>query len=432
MGSRTIVASLASDSDVVVALANIADQAANTVVANATGSSAAPTAVAVGANTVLGRAGANIVAAQVATGQVANDAIDNTKLANMAATTLKGNATGGAADPADLTLNSTLEFSGSTVRRAALTGDVTAPAGSNTTTLAAGSAANLNSGTLLAARMPALTGDVTTTVGTVATTIANNAVTNAKAADMAANTVKANATAGSADPADLSVGTNTVVGRVAGNIVAAQLATGQCADDAITDAKLRNSGACSVIGRSANSGGDPADISAGSNNQVLQRVSNALTWTASPDNLNLAGTGNDLGGLTGAKGRTFVLRFTCEDLSSGISLAVGTIDGHHSGVAKMMMPVACKCVSFTLLNRHTTGSDPGDWTAVLLNDTASTNATRTCTMADGSDNDNETSTSLSSDLAFARGDRCWMYFDSAGAGTVDNLKFTAMFLMVTT
>lgn len=59
-----------------------------------------------------------------------------------------------------------------TVSRAALTGDVTASAGSNATTLAAGSASNLNSGTLPAGRMPALTGDATTTVGTVATTLA--------------------------------------------------------------------------------------------------------------------------------------------------------------------------------------------------------------------------------------------------------------------
>jgi len=40
------------------------------------------------------------------------------------------------------------------------------------TTLAAGSASNLNSGTLLAARMPALTGDVTTSAGAIATTLA--------------------------------------------------------------------------------------------------------------------------------------------------------------------------------------------------------------------------------------------------------------------
>lgn len=65
-----------------------------------------------------------------------------------------------------------------TISRAALTGDVTASAGSNATTLAAGSASNLNSGTLLAARMPALTGDITTSAGAVATTLATvNTVT---------------------------------------------------------------------------------------------------------------------------------------------------------------------------------------------------------------------------------------------------------------
>lgn len=52
----------------------------------------------------------------------------------------------------------------------ALTGDVTKSAGSGATTLAAGSASNLNSGTLPAARMPALTGDCTTSAGAVATT----------------------------------------------------------------------------------------------------------------------------------------------------------------------------------------------------------------------------------------------------------------------
>lgn len=68
----------------------------------------------------------------------------------------------------------------------AYTGDVTRPADSNVTTLAAGNAGNLNSGTLLAARMPALTGDVTTTTGAVATTIANSAVTYAKMQNVSA------------------------------------------------------------------------------------------------------------------------------------------------------------------------------------------------------------------------------------------------------
>ncbi len=59
-----------------------------------------------------------------------------------------------------------------------LTGDVTASGpGASAATLASGNAAVLNSGTLLAARMPALTGDVTTVAGAVATTLANTAVT---------------------------------------------------------------------------------------------------------------------------------------------------------------------------------------------------------------------------------------------------------------
>lgn len=48
----------------------------------------------------------------------------------------------------------------------------------------------------------------------------------------------------------------------------------------VTNAYLRDSGACSVIGRSANSTGDPADISAASDNQILVRRSSALAFGA--------------------------------------------------------------------------------------------------------------------------------------------------------
>lgn len=60
------------------------------------------------------------------------------------------------------------------------------------------------SGSVAASQMPALAGDVTTVAGAVATTIAANAVTNAKAAQMAANTIKGNNTAGAANAADLT------------------------------------------------------------------------------------------------------------------------------------------------------------------------------------------------------------------------------------
>lgn len=57
---------------------------------------------------------------------------------------------------------------GNVTTNANMTGDVTSVG--NATTLAAGNAGNLNSGTLLAARMPALTGDCATSTGAVATT----------------------------------------------------------------------------------------------------------------------------------------------------------------------------------------------------------------------------------------------------------------------
>jgi hypothetical protein len=106
---------------------------------------------------------------------------------------------------------------------------------------------------------PNHSGDVTS-VGDGATVIANNAVTNVKAADMAANTIKANATAATADPADLAVGANTVVGRVAGNIVAAQLVDAQVATGTLTNAKLASVATATLKGRTTAGTGAPEDL----------------------------------------------------------------------------------------------------------------------------------------------------------------------------
>lgn len=92
---------------------------------------------------------------------------------------------------------------GHVTTNANLTGDVTSIG--NAATLAAGNAGNLNSGTLLAARMPALTGDITTSAGAVATSLTANAVTNAKMAAMNAFTFKGNNTSGSAAPTDVDI-----------------------------------------------------------------------------------------------------------------------------------------------------------------------------------------------------------------------------------
>lgn len=97
-------------------------------------------------------------------------------MANIATARLIGRATAATGVPEALTLGTGLEFSGTALQRSAQTGDVTSPAGSNVTTLAAGNAGNLNAGTLLAARMPALTGVVTTSAGGVATSFAASPV----------------------------------------------------------------------------------------------------------------------------------------------------------------------------------------------------------------------------------------------------------------
>ena len=184
------------------------------------------------------------------------------------------------------------------------------------------SATEISSGTLPAARMPALTGDVTTTAGTVATTIANGAVTLAKMANLATNTMIGRATAGTGVPEAITVTaagraliddadaaaqrTTLALAAIAASGSAADLSAGiipdarmpdltgdvtttegavatTIANDVVSDAKLRNSGARSVIGRSANSSGDPADISGGgssSNIQVLSDDGSTVDWRA--------------------------------------------------------------------------------------------------------------------------------------------------------
>jgi Major tropism determinant N-terminal domain/Repeat of unknown function (DUF5907) len=186
---------------------------------------------------------------------IANDAVTFAKMQNIATDTLIGRDTAATGDPEAITVTGGIEFSGS---------------GSIRTT--------------------AFTGDVTKTAGGTALTIAANAVTNTQLADMAANTVKANATAGTADPADLAVGTNTVVGRVAGNIVAAQLATGQVADDAITYAKMQNATANTVIARAAATSGDLSEVALAASQLLGRGATGDVAAITLGTNLSMSGT----------------------------------------------------------------------------------------------------------------------------------------------
>lgn len=111
--------------------------------------------------------------------------------------------------------------------------------------------------------LPAHTGDVTSSAGSCALTIANDAVTNAKLRNSGALSVIGRSANSSGDPADISctAASGGVLRESGSTIGCGQIATAGIADNAVDNTKLRNSGALSVIGQAANAAGDPADIS---------------------------------------------------------------------------------------------------------------------------------------------------------------------------
>lgn len=116
--------------------------------------------------------------------------------------------------------------------------------------------------------------------GTIGTgSIDDNSITNAKLRDSAATSVVGRSAGTSGDPADISAASDDeVLRRSGGTLGFGALGSGSISNSAITNAKLRDSSGTSVIGRSANSTGAPADIQASANDRVLARSSDALSF----------------------------------------------------------------------------------------------------------------------------------------------------------
>lgn len=100
----------------------------------------------------------------------------------------------------------------------------------------------------------------------------DRSVTNAKLRDSAALSVIGRAGGTSGTPGDIVAGSEAHVLRRSGGVVAfGQVATGGIANNAVDNTKLRDSVGLSVIGRSPNALGDPGDIVAGTDGHVLRR-----------------------------------------------------------------------------------------------------------------------------------------------------------------
>jgi hypothetical protein len=114
------------------------------------------------------------------------------------------------------------------------------------------------------------------------------------------------------------------VGRVAGNIVAAQLATAQIADDAVTFAKLQNGTANTVLARAAATDGDMAGVALAASQLLGRGASGDIAPIVLGTNLSMTGTTLNASGGGGS--------LTVQEEGSTLSTGVTTINFTGDGV----------------------------------------------------------------------------------------------------
>lgn len=159
---------------------------------------------------------------------------------------------------------------------------LTITTGDASRTLTLGGNATLNggthSGTNTGDQTITLTGEVTGSgTGSFAATITNNAVSDAKLRDSAALSVIGRSANSTGDPADIAASVDGQVLRIAANTLSfGTVATAGIENDAVTYAKIQNVTDARLLGRSAGSAGDAQEITVGTG---LLLSAGALTST---------------------------------------------------------------------------------------------------------------------------------------------------------
>lgn len=238
--------------------ANIADLSALSVFGRSVNSSGVGASITGTDGQVLRVSGTTLGFGTIASAGLADDSVTFAKFQNIATDRLLGRDTAGTGDVEEISLNATLEFTGSSsIQRAALTGDVTAVAGSNTTAIAAG---------------VIIDADVN----------ANAAIALSKLETIAALSVVTNATNGSAVPTALAAGSSGHVLRRSGSalewntLTNANISSGA----AIDLSKLATQAALTVVANATNGTAVPTAVAAGSDHQVFRRSGTALAFGA--------------------------------------------------------------------------------------------------------------------------------------------------------
>jgi hypothetical protein len=167
----------------------------------------------------------------------------------------------------------------------------------------------------------------TTHSPTSADPLDDNSITDGKLRDSAATSVIGRSATTAGDPADIVAGTNSVLGRTSGVLGFSQLATGQVADAAVTYAKIQDVSAASrLLGRGSAAGaGDVEELTLAPGLSLLATILTMLPVVLRPAQV----TGNQNDWNPGTKGSDRTTLFVSTDASRNFTglLATGVADG---------------------------------------------------------------------------------------------------------